>query len=341
MRLLLKAALILGVVSATTLLLLVRWRAGLPTSGACLHLIRKDGLVGVVDGNGSMVANPAFQGGDCSSTYAALWSEDRIVFVDRSGQIVFETQGPGHAEFIADEIAAIYSHSGDSLDLVNLNTRSLLNPPPGLKRIGEVDELGRFPFKLGESWGFLDRDLAVSIPAQFGYAYGYSEGVAAVSDMASGTWGYLCPKGKWVIDPTFEGAMPFSRGVAMVTQAGELKFIDSSGRILSELPPLEAAMPAFDGGIPIKPIDKGWGVCSPDGGWILEPNLHRLVAPSEGLLGVQDGSGWRFIDLWGRTALALPTANSIGPFRCGLAEVRTGRTTALVNRHGDVVWESE
>lgn len=59
---------------------------------------------------------------------------------------------------------------------------------------------------------------------------GFSEGLVAAKKNKK--WGYLDPKGQFVIEPQFEKAYPFSEGLAAVLVGDKWGFIDHSGRFV-------------------------------------------------------------------------------------------------------------
>ena len=51
----------------------------------------------------------------------------------------------------------------------------------------------------------------------------------------NGKWGYIDKTGKFVIEPKFEGAYPFSEGLAMVKVGKAVGYIDKTGRYIRVL----------------------------------------------------------------------------------------------------------
>src|SRR5260370_40193722 len=76
-------------------------------------------------------------------------------------------------------------------------------------------ESPRYPFIKNDKLGFIDGQGREVIPAQFGNAGDaarFREGDANVG--GSGGWGYIDESGKFIFDPKFWWAYPFSEGHA-------------------------------------------------------------------------------------------------------------------------------
>ena len=60
----------------------------------------------------------------------------------------------------------------------------------------------------------------------FAAAKSFSGGLAAVKDAATDLWGYIGTDGKYLIQPAYEEAQPFSDGYAVVKQNGAYYIIN-------------------------------------------------------------------------------------------------------------------
>ncbi|MEO0110388.1 MAG: WG repeat-containing protein [candidate division WOR-3 bacterium] len=123
------------------------------------------------------------------------------------------------------------------------------------------------PFPRGSKWGYVDKEGKVVINPQFDYAYPFSEGLAGVNiggrqfghpggilikgrdklginlpffdfprgiyregGILFGKWGYINKEGKFVINPQFDYAYPFSEGLAVVQDGGLWGHINKEGQ---------------------------------------------------------------------------------------------------------------
>lgn len=89
-----------------------------------------------------------------------------------------------------------------------------------------------FRVKLGNKWGFVDKNQILNIPYQFDSVGYFSEGLALAEQ--NGLWGYIDEQGKFVIKPQFIDAEPFSCGLAKVNSSDPkypTVFINKDGRV--------------------------------------------------------------------------------------------------------------
>ena len=62
--------------------------------------------------------------------------------------------------------------------------------------------------KIGDKWGYVNQVGKIVIEPQFDDAYNFSKGLAAIK--ISDKWGYINHKGEIVIKPQFDDARSFS-----------------------------------------------------------------------------------------------------------------------------------
>lgn len=85
-------------------------------------------------------------------------------------------------------------------------------------------ELVSVPVKIGKKYGFIDRTGNYLISPRFDGAGPFSEGlaVAKIEGDFNGKWGYIDKTGKYAIKPQFDAAGPFSEGLAAVNIGGDI-----------------------------------------------------------------------------------------------------------------------
>ncbi|HEX7578228.1 MAG TPA: WG repeat-containing protein, partial [Verrucomicrobiae bacterium] len=126
---------------------------------------------------------------------------------------------------------------------VNKSGETVINPQ--FDR-AEVFAEGLAPVKMGR-WGYVDASGKVVINPQFDKADVFSEGLAAVKlggggpapydprpfapFGGGGRYGYINPEGKFIINPQFDDAGPFSGGLAAV-KMGHWGFVDKTGKVV-------------------------------------------------------------------------------------------------------------
>ena len=90
-----------------------------------------------------------------------------------------------------------------------------------------------FPIIQNDKYGYINKTGQIVINPQFGYVFGFSEGLAPVriGNESGSKWGYIDKSGMYVINPQFDGiSRPFSHGLAMVDIGNTWGYIDKSGK---------------------------------------------------------------------------------------------------------------
>lgn len=243
--------------------------------------------------------------------------------------------------------------------------------------------------KHGE-WGFIDTKGRVIIEPQFVSVGLFSEGLATFQDKRHpNKEGYIDKSGNVVIEPRFDAASDFHNGVARVgfaTLKGKLlssiadvglecdyKFIDRTGKIVPEPPPLHYATGETAELIPFRKDDlagylnaKGeiviepqfqmasafsdglasvckeglFGYIDPRGDWVIPPRFKHANDFSEGLAGVSLGDeGWGFIDRAGNVVIPAKYAWVYGGFIHGVVGVAFDRKLGYIDTKGEWVWK--
>lgn len=110
-------------------------------------------------------------------------------------------------------------------------------------------DLSLIPVVVGNDYGYINPKGEFVINPQFSTATLFRDGMALVS--ASGNtngWGYIDEKGKYVITPSFKSATVFSEGIAFVVSENEApKAIDEKGNTKFTLQNAEAVRPFREG----------------------------------------------------------------------------------------------
>lgn len=101
----------------------------------------------------------------------------------------------------------------------------------------QFDWVGDFSEKLAlvaidDRYGYIDLFGDLVIEAQFPDASLFSEGVAAAQDAATGKWGFINTKGKWVVDPIYDLADNMQNGLARVSLHQQWQYLNKEGAII-------------------------------------------------------------------------------------------------------------
>jgi len=230
------------------------------------------------------------------------------------------------------------------------------------------------PFLAGSHWGFIDKRGTVKIKPEFDSANRFSDGLAAVKK--DGRWGYvnlegrividyhflaepgffsegraasraadqkndqlgfLDRKGEFVVEPQFDRALYYSKGLVAVLKNGKWRYLDLSGRVVIPAEFEDAA--SFHEGLARVRIGNKVGFIDHLGGMVIESNFDAAGNFSGGLAPVAKRDGdlkWGYIDRQGKLSVPLQF-DSAGEFSEGLAPVQKGFLWGFVDSTGDFV----
>jgi outer membrane protein assembly factor BamD len=168
-------------------------------------------------------------------------------------------------------------------------------------------------------YGYVNRAGKFVLEPQYEEALPYSDFIAAVKK--DGKWGYINGEGKFVIEPRFENAFLFSDGAAAVQENGKWGFINRAGKFLVE-PKYESAG-IFRQGLAAVQWEGKWGFISKDGEMVVPPKFDQVYFFSEDRAGAQVNGLWGYVDRTGAFTVPQKYAEAL-PFSQGLAAVNIG-----------------
>jgi hypothetical protein len=138
-------------------------------------------------------------------------------------------------------------------------------------------------------WGYIDTQGKFVVEPQFSSAQPFSEGLAAVRD-ASGRYGnkcgYIDHTGKYVITPQFDEAFAFSEGFACVEVSNLFGYIDKRGASIIEPQYRSGATRGFAEGLVWVEVDGKWGCVNEKGETVIGFKFTEPSYFSEGLAAV-------------------------------------------------------
>ncbi len=284
--------------------------------------IVKNDRVGFIDWRGNEVIAPHFlpiaDMAHFSEGLAPVASPEGAGYIDPSGRwVIGPTKEWGQPMAFHEGIAAV----------LIWGTEGNRNTPALIERSGVV--------------------IFSSNEADVGY---FSDGLMPMRQR-QGKWGFVDRKFRWVIDPHYDGAGPFSEGLADVRSGSKVGYIDKSGREV--VPPKYDMAWAFSDGLARVRIDIAtaeramtlegprairrelYGFIGRDGTEVIPPQFswatdfregHALARPEgSALLSVIDKVGG---------LLHAPTFESGSEFREGLAAVRSGDRWGYITYDG-------
>lgn len=209
-------------------------------------------------------------------------------------------------------------------------------------------------------YGFIDHNGAVVIKPQYYWATDFHDGFAEVfvcgrlvSIDASGKFlphrpgttqlgvkregekvGFVDGTGKFIIQPVYDHALPFSDGLAAVEVQGRWGFVDTSGHEV--IPPTFKAAYYFQQGVASAESDEGEVLIDRDG-TVLAKGFQQLTGGvSEGRIPVSRNDKYGYLDLRGKVAIPLIYELALS-FGNGLAPVKKSGKWGYIDRDGQVV----
>lgn len=302
---------------------------------------------GYIDAQGDWVVEPTYAWTTPFHEGLAAVTEDGVCwrFIDAGGAPAFEPQfcGQGWSRGALDTGQIIpqsaVAHYSEGLFPV-LDAGSVVYADREGAIVIRGDYTAAYPFAEGRgrirtrehTYGFVDEDGTLVIPAIYEDALDFSEGLAAAAVRnANGQrrWGYIDRDGAWVIEPQLYRAQSFSEGLAAFEadpashrdgHYAAAGYLDPTGAIEMQ-PRFRSAGPFREGFAPVR-NGRHHGYIDRNEKLVIAARYTDAQPFAEGLAAVKDDSGWHFIDTAGERAFAHPMLDAVrelGSFTNGLA----------------------
>jgi len=207
-----------------------------------------------------------------------------------------------------------------------------------------------YAVKIKSEWGFINPSGKLAIPARFGGAREFHEGLAAVElgvqvegnvhDHTEATWGFVNPQGEMAIAAIYERVGDFHGGLASARVDGRYGFINREGKVV--IPAVwSGRVGHFSEGRAFVELGREkLGYLKPDGELAFALEEVDISGPrhfSEGLVRVETTDGEiRFYDADGKLDLDLGDVFARS-FQEGLAVARKDRKWGFIDRTGAFV----
>lgn len=288
--------------------------------------VREDGAWGYIAPDGRWVVRPRYAS-------ASPYAEGRArVAVGQGRDRRFGFLDPAGAEVVRPILPFALDYA-EGLALVRLTEDRRTPFQRLLVRLGALDPATGFVF--------LTPDGAIAFEVPGTSAASFSGGLAPFETdrgwFRSSTWGYLDASGNVAVQPDLDGpAFRHTEGLARVGESGQMGFVDEAGRFVIE-PAFGLALP-FSGGL--APVQDGaglWGFVDESGTLVIPPRFLAALPFSDGRAVVQTEAGWGFLAPDGSLAIA-PTYSRAESFRGGLARVYENRLLRYIDADGTTVW---
>lgn len=195
------------------------------------------------------------------------------------------------------------------------------------------------PVKIGSKWGYINPKGQYVINPIYDYAGYHNSGMALVC--INGKKGYIDSKGNVALEPEYIDGTIFTENKAFVTIPGSKPLcINKKGNVLFELENCEYACPFSDGMALIVDEEGKAGFVNSDGEMIIKPQYDDADQFSEGLAMVRTESGCGYIDKKGE--IVIPTTYTFADsFHNGLAVVKENGKYGFINTKGEMVIPAE
>lgn len=170
-----------------------------------------------------------------------------------------------------------------------------------------------YPFEYEDLWGFKNFEGRTVIKPEYGYAYSFSDGLAAVTEPNGMRYGYIDMDGNMVIPYKYFDAYSFNNGIALVyladhTDADRWGYIDKNGNLLfnkeftlaSSFSEGYAAVLKRGYGFPLGIEDEGleraWSYIDTAGEFVTDLEFEEALDFKDGYAMVKNNGLWGIID---------------------------------------------
>ncbi len=218
-----------------------------------LACVEKDGKWGYVNTMGEIVISPQFyEARSFVNGFAMVRTEKYInswTYIDKTGRSIIDLPLTSDSDNFSEGLAKISLYDIDKgkviLDMFYDTWSTYINEEGDIfknryESAGNFNE-GLAPVRTDEGWGYIDKheNFVIYPKERFHWAKEFSEGLAAVeidydpSEYKDNKYGYIDKSGNLVIRPKYDGALNFSKGLALVYNSDyKYGLIDKNGKVI-------------------------------------------------------------------------------------------------------------
>ena len=197
------------------------------------------------------------------------------------------------------------------------------------------------PIKVDGKYGYINENGEVVIEPKYDYASEFSRGLADIK--IGGKYGYINKEGAIVVEPKYDVACVFDEDIAMIKDDGKYGYINRKGMIVVE-PKYDDADYEFSEGLARIEVDGKYGYINRKGNIVVEPKYDAAKPFSEGMAAVGIGEylveKWGYINKYGGIVVEL-NYDDANEFSEGFASVAIGRFSkakwGFINKDGEEV----
>ncbi len=347
-----------------------------------LAKFKKNEKYGYINKRGEIVIKAEFDSaGTFSEGLADVEIEGKIGFINSKGELKIKSQ------FFS---SASYSQGmfSDGLGLVAFHGTGFINKQGKIAIIPQfslrTDEVGNFSeglahVKIGEKFGYIDKNGQTVIEPKYDWAEPFSEGLARVKEYSKkglgfidkkgnyvlepvyrnvgkkfseglvsfqstdNKWGYMDKKGSQIIKPQFAQAENFKNGIARVESQKdsgyEYLFINKKGNLVIDFK-FENPADFYENALNVKDKNGKWGYLDKDGNWFIKPVFEDASPFSQGLAAVKKNGKWGYINKEGNLIIK-HKFEAAGLFSDDSAIVLESGKTVIVNKKGETLFTTK
>jgi len=203
------------------------------------------------------------------------------------------------------------------------------------------DGMARVQAGSERKFGYVSESGELVIPCQYASATEFANGFA-IAGFEESKLGLIDKKGKWVVEPTFEGLHrsngydTVADGLFVAQRDGKWGYINERGGVVIPFQ-YERAMAFSEGLASVAPSDRAkWGYIDREGKIRIEPQFNMALGFIDGRAMVARGDfgGWGFIDSTGKTVVPFKHDSVLTFDYSGRAFVTKDGRSYMIDRDG-------
>lgn len=299
-----------------------------------ISFVTKRGKWGVIDKAGNYVVKAEYdQVTILRDSTVRVWKDGKSGLIDKTGKYIVELKYDD-VGFFQNGMVKVWK--GGKCGFVNEKGEEAI--PPQFKSGDNFSEGFALVRVDSASQKFIDKKGNFRFPSlQIENAFSFYEGLAPIKER-EGKFGYIDSTGKYKINPQYEQAFPFSKGIAWVKLEKEsLKgwgIIDTEGKLITDTL-FEKYRYSAGKFTAVKQGDK-WGFITSDGKVLVPPAFEEVQNFAEGYAAVKQNGLWGFIDSTGKVIGKIEYSEA-GSFFEGMAAVQKDNKWGFINTTGSLI----
>lgn len=271
---------------------------------------------------------------------ARLWG-----YANHKGDVVIEPKFDKCAAFSADGLAPVYDKQARQYYFINTNGSKLETEVSGFKiKDGLGFDIqgftdGLVQIKIGEKWGYMDKNGRMAIQAKYDETSEFDGGYAITRNGTNFMVIDLKGNETAVNAPEIIDIKGFTEGRAIFkTNTKKTGFIGTDGKIA--IPAQFESVGYFKAGLAWAKSGEKLGYINLSGEWVIQPRFEagKNFDSQSGLARVKSGDLWSYVNKSGEM-ISVTGTETFGDFSEGLADGKKGDKKGFYNHKG--IWEIE